>query len=93
MRNLLRNRAFALALGGVAFLANPSFAVEPDTQPPAGPKLVAPHANVPDFQLDWACCDDVTIVEISPEGKPAIVEPEIVTGPPPVDREDLIPTR
>ena len=68
MRNLLRNRAFALALGSVAFLANP------------------------DFQLDWACCDDVTIVEISPEGKPAIVEPEIVTGPPPVDREDLIPT-
>ena len=60
MRNMLRNGAFALALmGSAAFLANPSFAVEPDTDSPAGPELVAP-ADLPDFQLDWACCDDQT---------------------------------
>ena len=32
---------------------------EPDTDSPAGPELVAP-ADFPDFQLDWACCDDQT---------------------------------
>ena len=53
MRNMLRNGALALALmGSTAFLANPSFALEPDPDPPDGPE--------PDFQLDWACCDDQT---------------------------------
>ena len=47
MRNMLRNGALALALmGSTAFLANPSFALEPDPDPPDGPE--------PDFQLDWA---------------------------------------
>jgi len=62
MRNMLRNGALALALmGSAAFLANPSFAVELDTDPPVGPELVAPNADLPDFQLDWACCDDQTV--------------------------------
>jgi hypothetical protein len=58
MRNMLRNATLALALvGSAAFLANPSFAVVPDTDPPVGPET---HAALPDFQLDWACCDDQT---------------------------------
>jgi hypothetical protein len=40
--------------------ANPSFALGPDPDPPDGPELVAPPADLPDFQLDWACCDDQT---------------------------------
>ena len=61
MRNMLRNGALALALmGSTAFLANPSFALEPAPDPPDGPELVAPPADLPDFQLDWACCDDQT---------------------------------
>jgi hypothetical protein len=61
MRNMLRNATLALALlGSAAFLAYSSFAVEPDTDPPDGPELVAPLADLPDFQLDWACCDDQT---------------------------------
>jgi hypothetical protein len=65
MRNMLRNDTLALALiGSAAFLANPSFGVEPDTDPPAGPELVAPHADLPDFQLDWACCDDQTANDV-----------------------------
>ena len=60
MRNMLWNGTLALAaLGSAGFLANPSLAVE--TNPPARPELVAPHADVPDFQLDWACCDDQTV--------------------------------
>ena len=61
MRNMLRNGALALALmGSTAFLANPSFALDPDPNPPDGPELVAPPADLPDFQLEWACCDDQT---------------------------------
>ena len=62
MRDMLQNGTLALALmGSAAFLANPSFAVEPDTDPPDGPELVAPYGDLPDFQLDWACCDDQTV--------------------------------
>ena len=61
MRNMLRNGALALAFfGSAAFLAHPAFAVEPDNDPPAGPELVAPYGDLPDFQLDWVCCDDQT---------------------------------
>lgn len=61
MRNMLRNGALALALmGSTAFLAHPSFALEPAPDPPDGPELVAPPADLPDFQLDWSCCDDQT---------------------------------
>jgi hypothetical protein len=63
MRNMLRNGALALALMGSAFLANPSFAVEADTDPPVEPELVSPDADLPDFQLDWACCDDQTAID------------------------------
>ena len=58
---MLRNTTFALGLlGSAALLAGPSFAVEPDVETPAWPELLAPHADLPDFQLDWACCDDQT---------------------------------
>ena len=61
MINMLRNGTLALALmGSAAFLANPSFAVEFDTNRPAGPE-VAPHADLQNFQLDWVCCDDQTV--------------------------------
>jgi hypothetical protein len=64
MRNMLRNGTLALALMcSAAFVANPSFAVEPDTEPPARPELVAPQADLPDFQLEWACCDDQTAAD------------------------------
>jgi hypothetical protein len=60
MRNMLRNGTFALALmGSAAFLANPSFAVEPDTDQREELQAQA-RQEIPDFQLEWACCDDQT---------------------------------
>jgi hypothetical protein len=49
----IRNIALTLALlGNAAFIATPSFAVEPDTDSPAGPELPAPRTDRPDFQQD-----------------------------------------
>ena len=62
-RNLLRNGTFALAMiGSAAFLVNPSFGAEPDSDSPVVPALVA--SDLPDFQLDWACCDDRTANDV-----------------------------
>jgi hypothetical protein len=47
----LRVSAAAL-LGSALLLAPPAFAVEPDTDSPAGPELPAPRADRPDFQRD-----------------------------------------
>ena len=53
MNMTLRSGAFALTLvGGVALLATPSFAVEPDVDSAAGPELPAPRYSHPDFQFD-----------------------------------------
>ena len=53
MRTSLKSSALALILfGGAAVLAPPSYAVEPDTDSPAGPELPAPRYDRPDFQLD-----------------------------------------
>ena len=53
MRTSLKSSALALILfGGAAVLALPSYAVEPDTDSPAGPELPAPRYDRPDFQLD-----------------------------------------
>jgi hypothetical protein len=41
-----------LALLGIVTLTTPSFAVEPDTDSPAGPELPAPRTDRPDFQQD-----------------------------------------
>jgi hypothetical protein len=84
MRNMLRNGTLVLALvGSAAFLANPSFAVEPDTDPPAGPELVAPHGDPPNFQLDWACCDDQTVNDV------IVVEDQQKETAPPQQRSGL----
>jgi hypothetical protein len=53
MSHSLRTTSLALALlGSAAFLATPTFAVEPDTDSPAGPELPAPRMDRPDFQRD-----------------------------------------
>jgi hypothetical protein len=91
--------AFALTvLICVALLGTPALAVEPDVDSPAGPELTAPRTDRPDFELE-----DQTGAEISPEGKPVIVEPDIVSEFPSVviperhlpnpDMDDLSPTR
>jgi hypothetical protein len=41
-----------LLFAGVALLASPALAVEPDVDSPAGPELPAPRTDRPDFQLD-----------------------------------------
>jgi hypothetical protein len=48
----IKHSMLALALLGSAFLAGPSFAVEPDVDSPAGPELPAPRYDRPDFQFD-----------------------------------------
>src|SRR5262245_35056965 len=40
----------ATLMGSVALLGTPTFAVEPDTDSPAGPELPAPRTDRPDFQ-------------------------------------------
>jgi hypothetical protein len=42
----------ALLFAGVALLATPALAVEPDVDSPAGPELPAPRTDRPDFQMD-----------------------------------------
>jgi hypothetical protein len=81
MRTSLRTSTLAFALlGTAAFLAPPSFAVEPDVDSPAGPELPAPRTDRPDFQQD-----DQTGAVIDPEAEGAqprnppdvvIVDPE-----------------
>ena len=81
MRNMLWNGTLALAaLGSAGFLANPSLAVE--TNPPARPELVAPHADVPDFQLDWACCDDQTVNDHDAPDVIVVEDQQKETAPP-----------
>jgi hypothetical protein len=80
MRKMLRKTTLALGfLGSAASFTGPSFALESGVETPAWPELLTPHADLPNFQLDGACCDsdeDQTIVDISPEGKPVFAEPD-----------------
>jgi hypothetical protein len=85
-----RSSALALALlGSGALLTNPSFAVEPDVDSPAGPQLPSPRDH-PDFQAD----DQAGVTKLVPvppvelgEG-PVIVVPERAEPlPPPPDPE------
>ena len=80
MRKVLRNSTLALGLlGSAALLTGPSFALESGVETPAWPELLSPHADLPNFQLDGACCasdEDQTIVDVSPEGKPVFAEPD-----------------
>ena len=49
----IRTAALAFTLvSSVTLLGTPSFAVEPDTNSPAGPELPAPRTDRPDFQQD-----------------------------------------
>jgi hypothetical protein len=77
MRDFLPNRSLALGLLASAAFAGPSAAVEASVETPAWPELLAPRPDIPDSLID-----DQIIVEISPEGKPVIATPEIVTGAP-----------
>ena len=66
----------ALALlSSAAFLATPSFAVEPDVDSPAGPELPAPRTDRPDFQQD-----DQTgaIIDPEAEGAEPVSPPDVV---------------
>jgi hypothetical protein len=48
-----RKSTAALALlGSALLLGSPAFAIEPDTDSPAGPELPAPRTDRPDFQQD-----------------------------------------
>ena len=89
---MLWNGTLALAaLGSAGFLANPSLAVE--TNPPARPELVAPHADVPDFQLDWACCDDQTVNDHDVERSRALLVQAVKGFDPQCDVADLVQER
>lgn len=52
MRMGFKTATSTLALLGIVTLTTPSFAVEPDTDSPAGPELPAPRTDRPDFQQD-----------------------------------------
>jgi hypothetical protein len=53
MRLHLKTCTLGLALlGSAAILPGYSFAIEPDTDSPAGPELPAPRTDRPDFQQD-----------------------------------------
>jgi hypothetical protein len=49
---IVKHSVLALALLGSAAFSPPAFAVEPDTDSPAGPELPAPRVDRPDFQQD-----------------------------------------
>ena len=83
MRDMLQNGTLALALmGSAAFLANPSFALESDNDPPAGPEVVAPHGDLPNFQLDWVCCDDQTVNDRDAPDVIVVEDQQKETAPP-----------
>ena len=50
--NLGKSTAALALLGSALLLGTPAFAIEPDTDSPAGPELPAPRADRPDFQRD-----------------------------------------
>ena len=77
MRMSLRSSTLALALlGSAAFLATPSFAVEPDVDSPAGPELPAPRTDRPDFQQD--------------DQSGAVIDPEVEGADPRPPSADLV---
>jgi hypothetical protein len=73
----LRSSTLALALlGSAAFVATPSFAVEPDVDSPAGPELPAPRTDRPDFQQD--------------DQSGAVIDPEVEGADPRPPSADLV---
>ena len=81
MRISLRTSTMAIALvAGAAFIAPPSFAVEPDVDSPAGPELPAPRTDRPDFQQDdqAGAVLDPEVEGAQPRNPPdvVIIEPE-----------------
>jgi hypothetical protein len=74
---------FALiAVSSLALSGRPAFAVEPDTDSPAGPELPAPRTDRPDFQQD-----DQTGAAIVPEAEGADPTPPVAPAPPPIVNE------
>jgi len=86
MKTTFRRAALAVTLiGSVTCLGTPSFAVEPDTDSPAGPELPAPRTDRPDFQQD-----DQAGAAINPQAEgadprppSAYVAPDVVVVPKP----------
>jgi hypothetical protein len=90
MSNDLRSTALALTLfGNVALLATAASAVEPDTDPPAGPGLPAARTDRPDFQQDGATRDFLDPLDVGAEPSPPpradIIEPAPLPEPMPDD--------
>jgi hypothetical protein len=81
----IRTAALAFTLvSSVTLLGTPSFAVEPDTDSPAGPELPAPRTDRPDFQQDdqsGAVIDPQT-EGADPSPPSAYVEPDVVIPEP-----------
>jgi hypothetical protein len=50
--NLGKSTAALALIGSALLLGTPAFAIEPDTDSPAGPELPAPRTDRPDFQQD-----------------------------------------
>ena len=90
MKISLRTSTLAVAvLAGAAFLAPPSFAVEPDVDSPAGPELPAPRSDRPDFQVD-----DQTGAPLDPTAEGADPSPPapgaMIVEPTPIS-DDAVP--
>ena len=84
--SILRKCALAIALlGNAAFLATPSFAVEPDVDSAAGPELPAPR-TVPDFQKDDQDGASKLVPQVEVGEAPAVIVPDTTEPvPPPPD--------
>jgi hypothetical protein len=70
--NLGKSTAALALIGSALLLGTPAFAIEPDTDSPAGPELPAPRTDRPDFQQD-----DQTGAVIDPREEGADPSPPI----------------
>ena len=78
----LRGVLALIAMSGLTLFGTPAFAVEPDTNSPAGPELPAPRVR-PDFQMD----DQAGATKLVPQVElaPSVVIPDNpVPVPPPL---------
>ena len=77
----IRSAALVLTLAtSVTLLGTPSFAVEPDTDSPAGTELPAPRTDRPDFQQDdqSGAAIDPQAEGADPRPPSAYVAPDVV---------------
>jgi hypothetical protein len=81
----IRTAALVFTLAtSVTLLGTPSFAVEPDTDSPAGPELPAPRTDRPDFQQDdqAGAAIDPQAEGADPRPPSAYIEPDVVITEP-----------